>query len=131
MGGWWGGGSGENQQLNADLCRCLLDEPHAESKERAGCLSHHLPPLPPSLPPSLYRLPNNLKAIVVSDPTTEKAAAALSVRVGAKHDPREAPGLAHFCEHMVSEEGGREGWDEGFHYWRTTSLVILATQQRV
>lgn len=49
----------------------------------------------------LIRLPNNLKAIVVSDPTTEKAAAALSVRVGAKHDPAEAPGLAHFCEHML------------------------------
>jgi predicted Zn-dependent peptidase len=71
-----------------------------------------------SLPPS--RLPNNLKAIVVSDPTTEKAAAALSVRVGAKHDPREAPGLAHFCEHMVRGQGGREGgvegWEEGFRY---------------
>lgn len=59
----------------------------------------------PSLPVS-FRLPNNLKAIVVSDPTTEKAAAALSVRVGAKHDPAEAPGLAHFCEHMVREREG-------------------------
>ena len=74
-------------------------------------MSHHPPSLSPSFPPSppSFRLPNNLKAIVVSDPTTEKAAAALSVRVGAKHDPAEAPGLAHFCEHMVRRrEGGRE-----------------------
>lgn len=48
-----------------------------------------------------YRLPNNLKAMLVSDPTTEKAAAALSVKVGASSDPKQASGLAHFLEHMV------------------------------
>lgn len=49
----------------------------------------------------LLRLPNRLRAIVVSDPRTEKAAAALSVKVGAAQDPRPTPGLAHFCEHML------------------------------
>ena len=49
----------------------------------------------------LSRLPNNLRAMLVSDPTTEKAAAALSVKVGASSDPRQASGLAHFLEHMV------------------------------
>lgn len=60
------------------------------------------PRMTPFPPP---RLPNNLRAILVSDPTTDKSAAALSVRVGASQDPPEAPGLAHFCEHMVGGWG--------------------------
>eukprot|EP00054_Salpingoeca_dolichothecata_P024316 m.165377 g.165377 ORF g.165377 m.165377 type:complete len:1017 (+) comp24972_c0_seq1:250-3300(+) len=52
----------------------------------------------------LYRcftLPNKLRAVVVSDPTTEKAAATLNVQVGACQDPPNHLGLAHFCEHML------------------------------
>lgn len=49
----------------------------------------------------LYRLSNGLKAMLVSDPTSKKAAAAISVRMGALHDPPQAPGLAHFLEHML------------------------------
>lgn len=50
----------------------------------------------PSLPPSLLilherylKLPNELKALLISDTTTEKAAAALSVHVGELYRQRE------------------------------------------
>lgn len=47
------------------------------------------------------QLPNGLKAVLVSDPATDKAAAALTVGVGHMSDPEHLPGLAHFCEHML------------------------------
>ena len=37
----------------------------------------------------------------MSDPTTDKAAAAMDVNVGHMSDPWELPGLAHFLEHML------------------------------
>lgn len=46
-------------------------------------------------------LPNNLRVVLVSDPTTEKAAAALAVFRGSQHEPEGRPGLAHFLEHML------------------------------
>ena len=46
-------------------------------------------------------LDNGLEALVVSDPDTEKAAAALDVNVGSANDPDTRPGLAHFLEHML------------------------------
>ncbi len=46
-------------------------------------------------------LGNGLKVLLVSDPTTDKAAAALDVHVGHMKDPWKLPGLAHFCEHML------------------------------
>lgn len=47
------------------------------------------------------KLSNGLKVLLISDPTTDKSAAALSVEVGHLSDPDEIPGLAHFCEHML------------------------------
>ena len=46
-------------------------------------------------------LDNGLEALVVSDPGTDKAAAALNVNVGGADDPDARPGLAHFLEHML------------------------------
>jgi insulysin len=46
-------------------------------------------------------LSNGLACILVSDPQTDKAAAALDVNVGHFSDPDEVPGLAHFLEHML------------------------------
>ncbi|CAB3398604.1 unnamed protein product [Caenorhabditis bovis] len=46
-------------------------------------------------------LTNGLRVLLVSDPTTDKSAAALDVNVGHLMDPWELPGLAHFCEHML------------------------------
>eukprot|EP00903_Cladosiphon_okamuranus_P013078 g12199.t1 len=47
------------------------------------------------------RLPNGLQVMVISDPNATKAAAAMSVDVGAASDPTDLPGLAHFLEHML------------------------------
>jgi insulysin len=49
----------------------------------------------------LVTLPNKLQCLLISDPTTDKAAAAMDVRVGHLCDPETAPGLAHFLEHML------------------------------
>ena len=45
-------------------------------------------------------LSNKMRIALISDPKADKAAAALTVKVGHMSDPWELPGLAHFCEHM-------------------------------
>ncbi|XP_035767090.1 insulin-degrading enzyme isoform X2 [Neolamprologus brichardi] len=44
---------------------------------------------------------NGLKAVLISDPTTDKSSAALDVHIGSLSDPPNISGLAHFCEHML------------------------------
>ena len=39
--------------------------------------------------------------LLISDPSTDKAAAAMDVHIGHMSDPAKLPGLAHFCEHML------------------------------
>lgn len=46
-------------------------------------------------------LNNGLQVLLVSDPASNKAAAALDVAVGSADDPIEFQGLAHFLEHML------------------------------
>ncbi len=46
-------------------------------------------------------LANQLRVLLISDPETDKAAAALNVHVGSGNDPSNALGLAHFLEHML------------------------------
>lgn len=48
-----------------------------------------------------FVLANELKALIISDPTTDKAAAALDVYVGSSSNPEGWAGLAHFLEHML------------------------------
>ncbi|MEM8496511.1 MAG: insulinase family protein [Pseudomonadota bacterium] len=48
-----------------------------------------------------YVLDNGLRVLLVSDPDTVKAAAALDVDVGSGADPQDRQGLAHFLEHML------------------------------
>ena len=58
----------------------------------------------PALDRRTYRhveLPSGLRALLVSDPATEKAAAALEVSAGHFDDPEGLAGLAHFTEHMM------------------------------
>ena len=47
-----------------------------------------------------YTLPNGIQVLLVSDPDSMTAAAALDVHVGSLSDPKAIPGMAHFCEHM-------------------------------
>ncbi|KAJ1334843.1 hypothetical protein BSLG_007997 [Batrachochytrium salamandrivorans] len=49
----------------------------------------------------IITLDNGLQAIVISDPRTDKAAAALDIHIGHLCDPDEVAGLAHFCEHLI------------------------------
>lgn len=48
-----------------------------------------------------YTLPNQLRVLLCSDPSSSDAAAAMDVHVGACSDPSAIPGLAHFNEHML------------------------------
>lgn len=49
----------------------------------------------------IIKLDNQLTALLINDPTTDKSAAALDVNVGSYNDPKNLPGLAHFCEHLL------------------------------
>ncbi|KAK3340911.1 Metalloenzyme, LuxS/M16 peptidase-like protein [Neurospora tetraspora] len=58
----------------------------------------------PSLDDRSYRvirLPNKLEALLVHDPTTDKASAALDVNVGSFSDEDDMPGMAHAVEHLL------------------------------
>ncbi|XP_042894803.1 insulin-degrading enzyme isoform X2 [Parasteatoda tepidariorum] len=46
-------------------------------------------------------LSNKMRVLLISDPSTDKSAAALNARVGFMSDDPDLPGLAHFCEHML------------------------------
>ncbi|WP_105169648.1 insulinase family protein [Pseudoalteromonas sp. T1lg23B] len=46
-------------------------------------------------------LDNGIEVILVSDPSVDKSAAALSVGVGLLHDPMTQQGMAHYLEHML------------------------------
>nr|CAH8840917.1 unnamed protein product [Trichobilharzia regenti] len=71
--------------------------------------SHPMNPITPVIrksenDPRSYKvmlLRNRMKVLLISDPNTDKSAACLSVNIGSLSDPKELPGLAHFCEHML------------------------------
>jgi secreted Zn-dependent insulinase-like peptidase len=46
-------------------------------------------------------LPNQLQVLLISDPSADKEAAAMDVKVGSTSDPLGYEGLAHFLEHML------------------------------
>lgn len=46
-------------------------------------------------------LENGLRVLLISDPKSEQAAAAMAVNVGQFNDPSNRPGMAHFLEHML------------------------------
>lgn len=57
----------------------------------------------PSLDDRSYRvirLSNNLEALLVHDPQTDKASAAMDVNVGSFSDEDDMPGMAHAVEHV-------------------------------
>ena len=49
----------------------------------------------------LLTLDNDMQVLLISDPGTPKAAAALDVMVGSGDNPPDRGGLAHFLEHML------------------------------
>jgi insulysin len=58
----------------------------------------------PSLDDRSYRvirLSNKLEALLVHDPETDQASAAMDVNVGNYSDPEDMPGMAHAVEHLL------------------------------
>lgn len=49
----------------------------------------------------VIRLPNKLEALLIHDPNTDKASAALDVNAGAFSDAEDMPGMAHAVEHLL------------------------------
>ncbi|XP_071638924.1 insulin-degrading enzyme-like [Temnothorax longispinosus] len=52
----------------------------------------------------LYRglvLKNQMKILLISDPSTDISIAAMNVNIGYDRDPDDLPGLAHLCGHML------------------------------
>ncbi|KAK7575083.1 hypothetical protein V3481_017048 [Fusarium oxysporum f. sp. vasinfectum] len=49
----------------------------------------------------VIRLGNELEALLVHDPETDKASAALDVNVGNFSDESDIPGIAHAVEHLL------------------------------
>ncbi len=64
-------------------------------------------------------LANGLRAVVVHDPGSEKAAAALAVGTGSADDPPARAGLAHFLEHILFL--GTEKYPDAGEYGRFIS----------
>lgn len=54
-----------------------------------------------------FVLDNGMKVMLVSDPNSDQAAAALDVHVGSGSDPEGWNGLAHFLEHMLFLGNGK------------------------
>jgi secreted Zn-dependent insulinase-like peptidase len=48
-----------------------------------------------------FTLPNQMRCLLISDPESDKSAAALDVGVGCALDPKPLYGTAHFLEHML------------------------------
>lgn len=58
----------------------------------------------PQLDNRTYRvvqLPNKLEALLIHDPDTDKASAAMDVNIGSFSDAEDMPGMAHAVEHLL------------------------------
>ena len=49
----------------------------------------------------VIKLPNQLEALLVHDPDTDKASASVNVNVGSFSDADDMPGMAHAVEHLL------------------------------
>ncbi|EJS41272.1 axl1p [Saccharomyces arboricola H-6] len=64
----------------------------------------------------ICKLPNGILALLISDPTDTSSSCSLSVCTGSHNDPKDIPGLAHLCEHMILAAGSKKYPDPGlFH----------------
>jgi len=65
-----------------------------------GAVDLKLPPTE-DRPHRFITLENGLEVVLISDPTSDKAAASMDVGVGHLSDPENLAGCAHFCEHLM------------------------------
>lgn len=61
------------------------------------------------------KLSNGLKVYLISDKKADKSAAAIGVLAGSWDDPKQYPGMAHFCEHMLFK-GSKKYPDESGYF---------------
>ncbi|MYM65043.1 insulinase family protein [Pseudomaricurvus sp. HS19] len=76
----------------------------ALSSEAATAIPDYAAPVTSRNDDRAYRyteLDNGLRVLLISDPSADKAAAALDVDAGSADNPEDRPGLAHFLEHML------------------------------
>jgi secreted Zn-dependent insulinase-like peptidase len=87
------------------LWACAASEaPQTSDAAAASADDGVVVPAKPAVDDRAYRyleLDNGLQVLVVSDPATDMAAAALAVDVGSFAEPDDRLGLAHFLEHML------------------------------
>jgi insulysin len=85
--------------LSIASIQAVEHKPYVEVEDKAT-----LPLLSPTLKDRKKKkivLQNGLEVIIVSDPSLEQSGAMLSVLAGSWYDPKDAPGIAHFLEHML------------------------------
>ncbi|KXX73626.1 Insulin-degrading enzyme [Madurella mycetomatis] len=74
----------------------------------------------PSLDDRSYRvirLPNQLEALLVHDPKTDKASAAMDVNVGSFSDEDDMPGMAHAVEHLLFMGNKKYPAENAYHQY--------------
>jgi len=73
----------------------------------------------------VIRLPNQLEALLIHDPDTDKASAAMDVNVGSFSDTKDMPGIAHAVEHMLFMGTKKVSVDRRY---LLNSMQLLGTQ---
>ena len=74
-----------------------------EQKENSTQLNTNI--IKPKTDPLNYGfkvLSNGMKVLLISDPDTNISSASLAVNIGSLMDKKDAQGLAHFCEHLLT-----------------------------
>lgn len=66
---------------------------------------------------------------MISDPDTQKSAAALSVGIGSFKDPIETQGLAHYLEHMLFM--GTEKYPDENDYSNVSSRIYFSLSRKI
>lgn len=66
----------------------------------------------------VIQLENQLEALLVHDPNTDKASASVSVDVGSLSDADDMPGMAHAVEHLLFMGTKKVGLEmAGYSIW--------------
>ena len=77
-------------------------EPNNSRPPGVECLADRLEkPLLDKRQYRVIKLPNQLEALLIHDPETDKASAAMDVNIGSFADDEEMPGMAHAVEHLL------------------------------
>ena len=87
--------------LSASLQAAALDKPLSENVKTPTVINQITKSDNDDRSYRYLLLPNQVQVLLISDPKTEKSAAALDINIGSSEDPQDRPGLAHFLEHML------------------------------